>query len=98
MSDNGNDVHFLDVRLVYSPYIAISLALASLGPIMARCGLQMNIIFVLFIIKNGVYFRVEIRWGQTVLQKRHFFPFSNTFPFRATVCPLPKGFVLFNNR
>ena len=42
MSDNSNDVHFSGVRFICSPYLAIKSALASLGPIMARCGPQMN--------------------------------------------------------
>ena len=43
MSDNGNNVHFSGVRFICSPYLAIKSALASLGPIMARCGPQMNL-------------------------------------------------------
>ena len=43
MSDNSNNVHFSGVRFICSPYLAIKLALASLGPIMARCGPQMNL-------------------------------------------------------
>ena len=42
MSDNSNNVHFSGVRFICSPYLAIKSALASLGPIMARCGPQMN--------------------------------------------------------
>ena len=38
MSDNSNNVHFSGVRFICSPYLAIKLAFASLGPIMARCG------------------------------------------------------------
>ena len=36
-------VHFSGIRFICSPYLAIKLALASLGPIMARCGPQMNL-------------------------------------------------------
>ena len=43
MSDNSNNVHFSSVRLICSPYLAIKSALASLGPIMAGCGPQMNL-------------------------------------------------------
>ena len=43
MSDNSNNVHFSGVRFIGSPYLAIKSALASLGPIMARCGPQMNL-------------------------------------------------------
>ena len=45
MSDNSNNVHFSGVRFMCSPYLAIKYksALASLGPIMARCGPQMNL-------------------------------------------------------
>ena len=43
MSDNSNNVHFSGVRFICSPYLAIKSALASLGPIMARCGPQMNL-------------------------------------------------------
>ena len=43
MSDNSNNVHFLGVRFICSPYLAIKSALASLGPIMARCGPLMNL-------------------------------------------------------
>ena len=43
MSDNSNNVHFSGVRFICSPYLAIKLALALLGLIMARCGLQMNL-------------------------------------------------------
>ena len=42
MSDNSNNVHFSGVRFSCSRYLAIKSALASLGPIMARCGPQMN--------------------------------------------------------
>ena len=40
MSDNSNNVHFSGVRFICSPYLVIKSALASLGPIMARCGPQ----------------------------------------------------------
>ena len=43
MSDNSNNVHFSGIRFICSPYLAIKLALASLGPIMSRCGPQMNL-------------------------------------------------------
>ena len=43
MSDNSNNVNFSGVRFICSPYLAIKLALASLGPIMSRCGPQMNL-------------------------------------------------------
>ena len=43
MSDNSNNVQFSDVRFICSPYLAIKLAVALLGPIMARCGPQMNL-------------------------------------------------------
>ena len=43
MSDNSNNVHFLGVRFICSAHLAIKSALASLGPIMARCGPQMNL-------------------------------------------------------
>ena len=42
MCDNSNNVHFSGVRFICSPYLAIKLALASLGPIMT-----MNIIVIL---------------------------------------------------
>ena len=38
MSDNSNNIHFSGVRFICSPYLAIKSPLASLGPIMARCG------------------------------------------------------------
>ena len=43
ISDNSNNVHFSGVRFICSPYLAIKSALASLWPIMARCGPQMNL-------------------------------------------------------
>ena len=43
MNDNSSNVHFSGVRFICSPYLAIKSALASLGPIMARCGPQMNL-------------------------------------------------------
>ena len=43
MSDNSNNVRFSGVRFICSPYLAIKSALASLGPIMARCGPQMSL-------------------------------------------------------
>ena len=43
MSDNGNNVNFLGIRFTCSTYLAIKSALASLWPIMARCGPQMNL-------------------------------------------------------
>ena len=56
MSDNSNNVHFSGVRFICSPNLAIKSALASLGPIMARCGaanesyaLKMNIIVIVMI-------------------------------------------------
>ena len=42
MSDNSNNVHFSGVRFIGSSYLAIKSALASLGPIMTRCGPQMK--------------------------------------------------------
>ena len=50
MSDNGNNVHFSGVRFICSPYLAIKSALASLEPIMERCGPQMNLMTSKFII------------------------------------------------
>ena len=54
MSDNSNNVHFSGVRCICSPYLAIKSALASLGPIIARCraanefyALKMNLIVIL---------------------------------------------------
>ena len=43
VSYNANNVHFLGVRFICSPYLVIKSALASLGQIMARCGPQMNL-------------------------------------------------------
>ena len=43
LSDNSNNAHFSGPRFICSPYLAIKSALASLGPIMARCGPQMNL-------------------------------------------------------
>ena len=43
LSDNSNNVHFSGPRFICSPYLVIKSALASLGPIMARCGPQMNL-------------------------------------------------------
>ena len=43
MNDNSNNVHFSGVRFICSPYLAIKSALASLGPIIARCRPQMNL-------------------------------------------------------
>ena len=44
MSDNNNNVHFAVIRFICSPYLAIKLTIASLGPIiMTRYGLQMNV-------------------------------------------------------
>ena len=43
MSDNSNNVNFSGIRFICSSYLAIKSALASLGPIMARCGPQMNL-------------------------------------------------------
>ena len=43
MSDDSNNVHFSGIRFICSPYLAIKSAIASLGPVMSRCGLEMNL-------------------------------------------------------
>ena len=69
MSDNSNNVHFSGVRFICSPYLAIKSALASLGPIMARCGpanesysLKMNIIVILYLVTKVMQNLGHIGW------------------------------------
>ena len=41
--NDDNDVYFSSVKFSCSPYLAIKSALDLFGPIMTRCGLQMNL-------------------------------------------------------
>ena len=43
MSNNSNNVHYSGVRFICDPDLSINLALASFGPIMTECSLQMNL-------------------------------------------------------
>ena len=61
MSDNSNNVHFSGVRFICSPCLAIKSALASLGPIMTRCGLQMNFTLLLYYIIFNFFISLFLR-------------------------------------
>ena len=86
MSDNSNNVHFSGVRFICSPYLAIKLALASLGLIMARCGaanesyaLKMNIIGILSTKWRSI---PQILLGKDLYKQTIVFSDRDTFPVR----------------